>query len=520
MQILHPTTGGYTVTNIDRRDFLKKSGTSMVIAASSSLWYDLLFGGKIPPPSSAFFTDRFGVTRDDMRKILEIALSKGGDFSELFFEYRISNSVQMEEDIIKESSEDISLGLGIRVLNGEQTGYGYTNDLSFEKMKQTALTAAAIASSQGKFKMMDLTETKPKNQVYDLNRPLHSLKLNSKIDLVKSAYSSAKAYDSRISKVQAYLTDSIQYITIANSEGLIVSDARPQVRLIAISTADDGENRNTGFYSGGGRIGLDYFEKERTPAKIGTEASKEAVTLLSAVNAVPGEQPVVLGASQSGVMIHEAVGHPLEADGNRKKTSIMWDKLGKQVASPIVTITDDPAIPHYRGSLNVDDEGIEPSNAVLIEKGKLVGFLQDRLSAKLMKMDVNGHGRRQSYQHIPLPRMANTVLAKGDHDPEEIIRSVKKGFYAHSYQGGQVQDSGKFTFSVNLGYAIEDGKLTKPMKNATLIGTNVQILNEVDMIGTDMGFFLGTCGKEGQSAPVTAGTPTLKLRSMTVGGRT
>ena len=219
-------------------------------------------------------------------------------------------------------------------------------------------------------------------------------------------------------------------------------------------------------------------------------------------------------------MIHEAVGHPLEADGNRKKTSIMWDKLGQQVASPNVTITDDPAIPFYRGSLNVDDEGIEPKNAVLIEKGKLVGFLQDRLSAKLMNMDVNGHGRRQSYQHVPLPRMANTVLARGEYDPEEIIRSVKKGLYAHSYQGGEVQDSGKFTFSVNLGYQIENGKLTKPVKNATLIGTNVQILNEVEMIGTDMGFFLGTCGKEGQSAPVTAGTPTLKLRSMTVGGRT
>lgn len=218
-------------------------------------------------------------------------------------------------------------------------------------------------------------------------------------------------------------------------------------------------------------------------------------------------------------MIHEAVGHPLEADGNRKKTSIMWDKLGKQVANPIVTIYDDPTIPNYRGSLNIDDEGTVPKKTMLIENGKLVGYLQDRLSAKLMNMDLNGHGRRQTYRNNPIPRMANTVLAPGDATPDDIIKSVKKGFYAETYQGGEVNDSGKFTFSVNMGYKIEDGKLTKPVKNATLIGTNVQILNEVDMIANDTQFFLGTCGKDGQSASVTAGTPTLKIRQMTVGGR-
>lgn len=507
------------MTSIDRRDFLKKSGTGLVVAASSSLWYDLLFAGKIPPASSSFFGDRFGVTQDDMRKILEIALSKGGDFSELFFEYRIANTVRMEEDIIKDSSQRISLGVGIRVIKGEQTGYGYTNDLSFEKMKQTALTAAAISSTGGKKPVADLKEKDVGIQVYDLNKPLHDLKLQSKVDLVRRAYDAAAKYDSKITKVQAYITDEIQYATIANSEGLIISDARPQVRLIAIATASDGKNRNTGFHSGGGRIGLGYFETERTPEYIGKKAAEEAVLLLSAVDPVAGEQPVVLGAGQSGVMIHEAVGHPLEADGNRKKTSIMWDKLGKQVANPIVTIYDDPTIPHYRGSLNVDDEGVPAQNKMLIEKGKLVGYIQDRLSAKIMGVKPDGHGRRQTYEYTPLPRMANTILAKGEHAPEEIIGSVKKGFYAISYQGGQVQDSGKFTFSVNMGYLIEDGKLTTPIKNATLIGTNVQILNEVSMIGNDMGFFLGTCGKEGQSAPVTAGTPTLKISAMTVGGR-
>lgn len=504
---------------INRRDFLKKSGVGVMVAVTSSLWYDLLFAGKIPPASSLFFEENFGVTREGMKKILEVALSKGGEFSEIFFEYRIANSVRMEEDIIKESSERIGLGTGVRVLNGEQTGYGYTNDLSFEKMKQAALTAATIALTGGKTRAVDLTEKKLSHQVYDLNNSLHSLKLDLKIDLVKEAYFGAKEYDPLITKVQASLADEIQYVTIANSEGVLISDVRPQVRLMATATAAEKENRNTGHYSGGGRVGLGYFQKERTPKEIGRRAAEEAVVLLSAVDPPAGEQPVVLGSEQSGVMIHEAVGHPLEADGNRKKTSIMWDRMGKKVANSIVTIYDDPTIPHYRGSLNIDDEGTVTKKTLLVEKGKLVGYLQDRLSARLMGMEINGHGRRASYKDNPVPRMCNTVLAKGESEPEEIIQSVKKGFYAKNYQGGQVQDSGKFTFSVNLGYLIEDGKLTRPVKNATLIGTNVQILNEVEMIGNDMGFFLGTCGKEGQAAPVTAGTPTLKISLMTVGGR-
>jgi TldD protein len=298
-----------------------------------------------------------------------------------------------------------------------------------------------------------------------------------------------------------------------------VTDRRPQVRLVSIATAEQNGNRNTGFKSGGGRVGLQYFSDVITPDQIGQQAAEEAVVLLSAADPIAGEQPVILGASQSGVMIHEAVGHPLEADGNRKKTSIMWDQMGKQIANPLVTIYDDPTIPHFRGSLNVDDEGTIPKKTVLVKNGKLVGLLQDRLSARIMGVDPTGHGRRTSFQDYPVPRMCNTILARGESKPEDIIRTVKKGFFAQSYQGGQVQESGKFTFSVNLGFLIENGELSRPVKNATLIGTNLQILNDVELIGDDMGFFLGTCGKEGQSAPVTAGTPTLKIRKMTVGGR-
>jgi len=503
----------------NRRDFLKKSRTGLTAAAASSLLADVSFSGPTMEKTHPLLQDRFGVSVEDMRKILNAALSKGGDFSELFFEYRVANSVRVEEDIVKESSESVSLGLGIRVLKGEQTGYAYTSDLSYNKMKETALVAAAIASSGGKTSALPLSAVSSLPQRYDMARPFSETALGTKIDLVKQAYASARQFDARIIQTQSLLTDEIQHVTIANSEGLIVSDTRPQVRLSVWATAEENGSRNTGFFSGGGRVGLAYFDNERTPAAIGEKAAEEAVTLLSAVDPPAGEQPVVLGSNQSGVMIHEAVGHPLEADGNRKKTSIMWDKLGKNVASPLVTIYDDPTLPHARGSLNVDDEGEIPKNTVLIENGTLVGYLQDRLSARLMHLEPNGHGRRESYQSNPIPRMANTCLARGESNPDDIIRSVKKGFYAVSYQGGQVQDTGKFTFSVNMGYLIEDGRLTRPVKNATLIGTNVQILNEIEMVGNDMGFFLGTCGKDGQSAPVSAGTPTLKIRQMTVGGR-
>lgn len=507
------------MNSFDRRDFLKTGGAGLMAVTGSMLWHDTVSADPARNSPLSLFEQRFGVPRETMKKILGIALSKGGDFSELFFEYKISNSVRMEEGIIKDSSEEISLGVGIRVLKHDQTGYGYTNDLTFEKMKQTALTAAAIAGSSDHLTAANLNTVTPSLTYYDHNRPLSTEPLKAKVDLISRAYNAAIQYDSRVNKVQSWLTDELRTVTIANSDGLLISDVRPQVRLYTRVTAEDKGNRNTALSNGGGRVGMDFFDQNLSPETIGKKAAEEAITLLSAIDPPAGEQTVVLSKDQSGVMIHEAVGHPLEADGNRKKTSIMWDKLNQQVANSIVTIVDDPTIPCYRGTLAVDDEGVPGRKKMLIENGKLVGYIQDRLSAKIMGVNPDGHGRRQSYQNYPIPRMTNTVLEKGESDPEEIIQSVKNGFYAVSYQGGQVQGTGKFTFSVNMGYLIEDGKLTRPVKNATLIGTNVQILNEVDMVGNDMGFFLGTCGKEGQSAPVTAGTPTLRIKKMTVGGR-
>lgn len=503
---------------ISRRSFLKASGLTMGAVMASKFWLNNLFADELPAPNAMFLNEQFGLGKEEIQEILGIALSKGGDFSDLYFEYKITSSIAMEEDIIKSSSENISLGVGIRVLKGSQTGYGYTNELTKEKLRSAALTAAAIAASGGSKTPVDLTVIKPKISVYDMKAPLYKTDLQKKINLIKAGYESAQKYDSRITKISSGIADSIQFVTIANSEGLFVSDVRPQARLSVSATAESGDKRSTGRHSEGGRIGYNFYKKVKQPDEIGKKAAEEAIILLDAKDAPAGEQTVVLSRHQSGVMIHEAVGHPLEADGTWKKTSIMWDKLGKMVANPIVTIHDDATIPDYRGSLNVDDEGTETRDVMLIEKGKLVGYLNDKLAAKMLKTEPNGHGRRESFRHMPIPRMNNTILKNGDHEHDEIVSSVKKGFYAITYQGGMVNNTGKFTFSVNMGYRIENGKLTYPIKNATLIGSNIQILKEVDMIGNDTDFFIGTCGKEAQSVPVTCGTPTLRIKKMTVGG--
>lgn len=507
------------MSSMNRRDFLKNSGKGLAVIATSGFFFDMLASEKLPGKETSIFIEKFGVSKEDMQKVLLTALSKGGDFAELFFEYYINNNVTMEDDIIKSSAQNISLGVGIRVLNGEQTGYAYTNELILEKMQDAAKTAAAIAASGTKFKKLSLENAKPTNQVYDLKSTFDSLELETKIDVVKRSYNAAKNYNSKITKVQTNLLDSIRYITIANSEGLLISDVQPQVRLITRATAQDGQNRNTGSGNGGGRVGLNFFSTIKTPEQIGKEAGEEAITLLNADYAEAGEIPVVLSSWQSGVMIHEAVGHPLEADGNWKKQSIMWDKLNQMVANPIVTIYDDPLMPGERGSMNIDDEGTNCTKAMLVENGKLVGYLHDKISAKMMNMKPTGHGRRQTYQDVPVPRMSNTILAPGNHEEEEIIKSVKRGFYAHTYQGGQVSGTGKFTFSVNLGYLIEDGKITKPLKNATLIGQNTDILQKIEMISKASNTFLGNCGKSGQTIEVTCVTPTLKISKMTVGGK-
>lgn len=472
------------------------------------------------PPSLAF-EDHFNISIGDLQKILDISLSRGGDFSEIYLEYKIYNFINMEEDIIKETAESISLGLGIRVLSGEKTGYGYTNDLSFAKIKKTALTAASIASSRTLREASPLNPVQYHHNFYPVLESPHKESLEKKISFVKETYHSAQNFDRKIKKVKVSFLDHTQFVTILNSEGLKVSDVRPLIKLACLAIAEKEDKRETGFSGGGGRVGMEYFSTDLTPKEIGQGAAKEALELLEAALPPAGEMPVVLAPGHSGVLVHEAVGHLLEADFIRKKTSIFWNKMGKKVGSSQVTIYDDPTIPYFRGSYNIDDEGTIPKKTLLIERGKIAGLLQDRLSAKLMRRPLTGHGRRQDYSCIPIPRMSNTYIDRGRYSPDEIIKSVEKGFYAHKFLGGQVEDSGKFTFSVSSGYLIENGKLTAPVKQATLIGTNIEILKNIEMIGSDLKFGLqtGTCGKEGQAVPVIDGCPTIKISRMTVGGQ-
>jgi len=452
--------------------------------------------------------------------ILEVALSQGGEFSEIYLEHSIYNYINMEEDLIKETAENISQGLGIRVISGDKSGYGYTNSFSLDKVKKVALTAASIASQTTKKFPSSLHPLPVEHNFYPLQTPAHKADLKTKISLVKRTYLAAQSYSPKIKKVKVSLVDELQTIIIANSEGKLVLDSRPLIKLTCLAIAEQSGKREAGYYGGGGRVGLEYFSDKLTPQAIGQGASKEALLLLEAVSPPAGEMPVVLAPGHSGVLIHEAVGHLLEADFNRKKTSIFWDKMGKKIGSNQLTIYDDPTIPHFRGSYNIDDEGTIPHKTLLIERGKVVGLLQDKLSAKLMSTSITGHGRRQNYTCFPLPRMSNTYIAPGEYSPQEIIKSVNKGFYAHKYQGGQVEDSGKFTFSVSSGWLIEGGKLTTPVKQATLIGTNIDILHKIKMVGSDLKFGLqtGTCSKAGQQVPVNDGCPTLKIEKMTVGG--
>ncbi len=474
-------------------------------------------------PRAIPYADHFGLSPADLRSVLADALSSGGEFAEIFMEHRAYDLVNMEEDIVKETAESVSLGMGIRVIRGDRTGFGYTNDFAMDKVRKAALTAAAIARGRGvQASPPPLRDRTRASDRLAVRRPASGSALGRKVALVREAYGAAQAYDPRIVKVKAYYSDSLVHLCVANSEGLLVRDTRPMVKLVCVAISEKDGQREAGYWGGGGRVGLEYFRDVLTPRQIGEQAAREAVVLLGAVDAPAGEMPIVLAPGHSGVLIHEAVGHLLEADFNRKKTSIFWNKMGRRVGSELVTIYDDPTIPSFRGSYNVDDEGTPPRRTLLIDKGVVRGLLQDRLSARLMKgAALTGHGRRQDYGHWPIPRMANTYIAAGGDAPEDIVRSVDKGFYVASLSGGQVEDSGKFTFSVTLGYLIEGGKLTAPVKQATLIGTNIDILRRIDRVGGDLAFGLqtGTCSKDGQDVPVNDGCPTLRIGRMTVGGR-
>jgi TldD protein len=453
-----------------------------------------------------------------MEKLLSLALARGGTFADLYFQHHQTSSIVLEEGIIRTASAGITCGLGVRVVSGERTGYAYTDDLSFPAMERAASTAAHIASDS-KVLPPEAVTPAPVERRYG-NATMGALGLTDRIAVVERADRAARAYDPRIEKAFVSLADEIKRVRIANSAGVLVEDVQPLFSIRVSVIAHENGVRREGSSGGGGRIGPEFFE-EKPPEYFAREAARMAVLMLSAREAPAGAMPVVLGPGWPGILLHEAVGHGLEGDFNRKGTSAFSGRIGERVAAPGVTVVDDGSIPNRRGSLNVDDEGNVPGRTVLIEDGILRGYLQDRLNSGLMKSESTGNGRRESYASIPMPRMTNTFMLAGQDEPQDILRSVKRGLYAKHFGGGQVDiTSGKFVFSATEAYLIEDGRLGAPVVGATLIGNGPDILTKVTRIGHDLALDegVGVCGKAGQSVPVGVGLPTILVSEITVGG--
>ena len=468
-----------------------------------------------------FFFDRYALAPPDLERYLAEALSDGGDYADLYFEHTTSTSLLVDESLVKSALEGISMGCGVRVVAGEQTGYAYTDDLAPEKILKAAKTAARIASGPASVSTVGLASVQLPSDLYPVVSPSTDRALRDRLELVRRADVAARAYDPRIAQVRVNYADQSRHILLAGSDGRIVTDFQPLVRLAVYVIAQEDDKLRSGTYGGGGRVGLEFFEGERSPEKFAQEASRQAIVQLDAKDAPAGEMEVVLGPGWPGILLHEAVGHGLEADFNRKGISAFSGRIGKKVASDLCTVVDDGTIPSRRGSLNVDDEGEPTRKNVLIENGTLCGYLQDKISADQMKTTRTGNGRRESYEHIPMPRMTNTYMLAGQDDPQEIVRSVQHGLYAVHFGGGQVDiTSGKFVFSASEAYLIEGGKITAPVRGATLIGDGPTVLTNVTAVGNDLQLDpgIGTCGKDGQSVPVGVGIPTIKISRLTVGG--
>lgn len=454
------------------------------------------------------------------QRLLDEALAAGGEYADLYFEYRASGSFTYEEGILKTTNRGVTMGLGVRVQKGDATGYAYTESLLPEAMKAAARTAAQIASGG-----RSVTAAAPAPRARPDRYPFEAASLDAggaaKRGILQRADRAARAFDPRITRVEVSFSEDLREILIATSDGIMVQDRQPLIRFGVRAIAEEGALRQSGSSGGGGRIGLEYFlQPGKKPEDHGREAARIATAMLHAADAPAGELPVVLAPGDSGILLHEAVGHGLEADFNRKKTSNYTDRIGQPVASTLVSVVDDPTQAHGRGSINVDDEGRPAVPVSLIEQGVLRGYMQDRHSARHFGT-ASGNGRRETFRSAPMPRMTNTIMLGGPHTPEEVIASVKRGIFAKRFSGGQVDiTNGDFVFSLTESYLIEDGKITAPLKGVNLIGNGPEVLRRVDMLAADVEMSDGiwTCGKDGQSVPVGVGCPTTRIERITVGG--
>ena len=462
-----------------------------------------------------------GLDNRDLANTLDRIIVHDIDYADLYFEFSQAEAWSMEEGIIREGSHSIDQGVGVRAVQQDKSGFAYADEILLPALTDAATAARAIARSGGG---QPAQTWKNRNVVplYPALNPLDSATAQDKIKLLKRVDAQARRKDPRVKQVLAGLSGSCSTVLVAGSDGVIAGDIRPLTRLNVTVIVEEGGRREKGGAGGGGRYGYDYLlDNEELAAGYIDEAVSQALMALDAAPAPAGAMTVVLGPGWPGILLHEAIGHGLEGDFNRKGSSAFSGRMGQRVASELVTVVDDGTLANRRGSLTVDDEGTPTESTTLIEQGVLRNYMQDKLNARLMGMRPTGNGRRESYACLPMPRMTNTYMLNGPHDPEEIIRSVNKGVYAAQFGGGQVDiTNGKFVFSASQAWLIEKGKLTAPLKGATLIGNGPEALTRVSMVGNDMRLDsgIGVCGKDGQSVPVGVGQPTLKIDELTVGG--
>ena len=466
--------------------------------------------------------DPYGLSEATLARALALISEHRVDDADLYFQSTRHEGWSLEEGIVKSGSFSIDQGVGVRAVAGEKTAFAYSDDLSEQALMDAARTVRAIASAgqQRRIRVARAPRLAPARQLYGPSDPIGTLDSAAKVALLEKVERLARQRDARIVQVMAGLAAEHDVVLLARADGVRCADVRPLVRLSVTVIAEHNGRREVGTGGGGGRFGLDYFTDERI-AQYVQQAVSAALTNLDSRPAPAGEMTVVLGPGWPGVLLHEAVGHGLEGDFNRKGSSVFAGRVGQRVAAKGVTVLDDGTIPDRRGSLNVDDEGCATQRNVLIEDGILRGYIQDRLNARLMGLKPTGNGRRESYAHVPMPRMTNTYMLGGTHDPQEIVRSLKRGLYATNFGGGQVDiTSGKFVFSASEAYWVENGRIQYPVKGATLIGNGPDALTRVTMMGNDMRLDtgIGVCGKDGQSVPVGVGQPTLRIERLTVGG--
>jgi len=471
-------------------------------------------------PTLHLAMSHFGVTESQLKKVISVALEKGGDYADLFFEHSFSNNLVLMDKEVNRTSSNIDFGLGVRVVSGEQTGYAYIENITLEEMLKAARTAARIANESASKAPVGLTDVSVTNSLYQAKTAWEDITVKSKMPYLQQINDKLFAADNRVVKVIALLNDNASHIMFFNSEGQFYYDYRPMVTIAAQCVMAEGARIESNSITRSHRMGAEFLTDGMIDDLV-DETVKCTSILFESVKPKGGEMPVVMGAGGSGILLHEAIGHAFEADFNRKNTSIFSDKLNTTICDSSINIADDGTIPFNRGAVNVDDEGVRGQKTYIVREGVLTSYLHDRISARFYKVDPTGNGRRESFRHMPIPRMRSTYMEAGKYSEEEIIASVKNGVYVSQFTNGQVQiGAGDFTFYVQNGYLIENGKLTRPIKDINIIGNGPKALADITMVGSNFEIedSAGTCGKDGQGCPVTMGMPSALVNKLTVGG--